>query len=413
MRYCLIGERLSHSYSAEIHAFRGLDYALREVPKEKLGDFIKEGYDGFNITIPYKKEIIPFLDGLDEGAKAIGAVNTAVKRDGGYYGYNTDIEGMRYALSRKNIFLRDKRVMVLGTGGAALTAETLCKAEGAKGCVAVSRSGAVNYGNCYGLKETEIIINATPVGMYPNLGISPVDLAAFPNLSGVFDCVYNPFNTAFIMQAKKLGVPCSDGLPMLVKQALEAQKIWGVYSDRDDTEEIIDALYREKLNVVLCGMPSSGKTTVGKIVADILGKKFIDTDAEIYNTTGRTPAEIIEIDGEKAFRDIETETIKKVSTFSGAVIASGGGAVLREDNVCALKANGVMFYLKRDLSLLSAANRPLSKNGGIERLYEKRKAFYESAADFTVKNDGEKRVAAESIARKFAAFNYNPKNQRG
>ncbi len=410
MKYCLIGERLSHSYSAEIHALSGIDYTLREVPRGHLAEFIKEGYDGFNITIPYKKEIIPFLDGLDESAKAIGAVNTVVKKDGKYYGYNTDIEGMRYALSRKNIVLRDKRVMILGSGGAALTAEALCKAEGAKSCITVSRSGAVNYENCYEFKDTQIIINATPVGMYPNVGVSPVDLSAFPALTGVFDCVYNPFNTALIMQAKFLGVPCSDGLPMLVKQATEAQKIWGVRSDTGDTEEIIGALYRKKLNIVLCGMPSSGKTTIGKIVADILGKKFIDTDAEIFSETGKPPAEIIETDGEQAFRDIETETIKKVSMCSGAVIATGGGAVLRQDNVYSLKANGVIFYIKRDLSLLTAKGRPLSENCGIAKLYEERKAQYERAADFTVENNGEKQTCAETVARKFAAFNYNPKN---
>ena len=410
MKYCLIGERLSHSYSAEIHTMRGIDYTLREVPKEKLADFIKEGYDGFNITIPYKKEIMPFLDLIDESAKAIGAVNTVVKRDGKYYGYNTDLEGLRYALSRKNIALSGTHVMVLGTGGAAATAVALCKADGAKSVLTVSRSGAVNYENCADFKDTEIIINATPVGMFPNVMAAPVDLSVFPNLKGVFDCVYNPFNTALIMQAKDLKINCSDGLPMLVKQATEAQKIWGFCTDKDDTEEIISALYRKKLNVVLCGMPSSGKTTVGKILADNLGKSFVDTDAEIYKKTGRTPAEIIEQDGEKIFRDIETEIIKEVSRVSGAVIATGGGAVLREENVCALKANGVIFYLKRDLSLLTAANRPLSKNGGIIRLYEERKAVYERAADFTAENNGEKSACAENVARIFAAYNYNPKN---
>ncbi|MBQ6727792.1 MAG: hypothetical protein IJQ87_02525 [Clostridia bacterium] len=409
MKYCLIGERLSHSYSAEIHALSGLNYSLKEVPRGKLAEFIKEGYDGFNITIPYKKEIIPFLDGLDESAKAIGAVNTVVRRGGKYYGYNTDLEGMRYALSRKNIILRDRRVMILGTGGAALTAEALCNAEKAKAIVKVSRVGEINYQTCYNLKDTEIIINATPVGMFPDIGETPIDLSAFPNLTGVFDCVYNPFNTALITQAKRLNINCSDGLPMLVKQALLAQKIWGT-SAADDTEDIINALYRKKLNIVLCGMPSSGKTTIGKMVADILGKSFVDTDAEILTETGKPPAEIIETDGEKAFRDIETEIIKKVAINSGAVIATGGGAILRQDNVCALKANGVIFYIKRDLSLLSAKGRPLSQNYGIAKLYEERKAWYERAADFTVENNGEKQSAAETIARKFSAFNYNPKN---
>lgn len=409
MKYCLIGERLSHSYSAEIHKARGLNYELREVKRGKLADFIKEEYDGFNVTIPYKKDIIPYLDYLDESARSIGAVNTVVKRDGKYYGYNTDFEGMRYAVSRKGIVLTDKNVMILGSGGAANTAVALCKAEKAKSVVVVSRSGEINYENCYGLKNTEVIINATPVGMFPNIGVSPIDLSKFLKLKGVFDCVYNPFNTALVLQAKQLKLNCSDGLPMLIKQATEAQKIWGVVSDSDETEDLINSLYLNKLNIVLVGMPSSGKTTIGKLVAEILGKKFIDTDAEIYNKTGKTPAEIIEKDGEKTFRDTETEIIKSVAFNSGAVIATGGGAVLRNENVSALKANGVVFYVKRDLSLLTAENRPLSQSGGIARLYEERKELYEHAADFTVENNGKVNACAEQVAHAFSTMQYNPK----
>ena len=410
MRYCLIGERLSHSYSVEIHKGRGINYELKEVPRGGLADFIKEGYDGFNVTIPYKKEIIPFLDGVDESAEKIGAVNTVVRRGGKYIGYNTDIEGMRYALSRKNICLTDHNVMILGSGGAACTAQALCDAEGAKSCVTVSRSGEINYENCYGLKDTDIIINATPVGMFPNIGETPIDLSCFNNLKGVFDCIYNPFNTALILQAKKLGIKCSDGLPMLVKQAIEAQKLWGI-DNADNTEEIINSLYADKLNIVLVGMPSSGKTTVGKLVAEISGKKFIDTDAEIFNATGKTPAEIIETSGEKAFRNIETETVNKIAVGTGAVIATGGGAVLRGENVSALKANGVIFYVKRDLSLLSAENRPLSQSGGIARLYGERKALYERAADFVVENDGKKADCANEIASVFKNLIYNPQEK--
>ena len=409
MRYCLIGERLSHSYSVEIHKKRGVEYELKEVPRENLAEFLKEDYDGFNVTIPYKKDIIPYLDGVDKTAEKIGAVNTVVRRDGKHYGYNTDITGMRYAITRKGISLTDSNVMILGSGGAACTAIALCKEEGAKSVVTVSRNGEINYDNCYDLKDTEIIINATPVGMFPDIGVSPVDLSRFPNLKGVFDCVYNPFNTALILQAKKLGIKCSDGLSMLVKQAVEAQKIWGITNDKDDTEDIINGLYLDKLNIVLVGMPSSGKTAVGKLVAAITGKKFIDTDAEIYKKTGKTPAEIIETCGEKAFRDVETGTIKSVVKVSGQVIATGGGAVVKADNVCALKANGVLFYIKRDLSLLTSENRPLSAGVGIARLYEERKALYERAADFSVENNGKINDTAENIAQTFSAICYNPK----
>ena len=411
-KYCLIGESLSHSYSAEIHSLCGLNYELRETKREKLSDFLKEGYDGFNVTIPYKKDIIPLLYKTEKSAKAIGAVNTVVKRNGKYYGYNTDIDGMRYALKRKGISLRGKRVMILGSGGAALTATALCKKERAKSVVTVSRTGEVNYENYHYFNDTEIVINATPVGMFPNMGVSPVDLRLLPKVSGVFDCIYNPFKTALILQAEKFGIPCSDGLPMLVRQALSAQKLWGVAREKDDAEEITSALYLKKSNVVLCGMPSSGKTSAGKLVADLLGKTFIDTDAEIYKDTGKTPAEIIEKDGEAAFRDTESKIIERVAGYGGAVIATGGGAILRENNVCALKANGVICYLRRDLSFLSAKDRPLSKDKGIGKLYEERKGLYESAADFSVENNGTIAVCARTIAREFRKWRFNPKAEQ-
>ncbi|MBO4251660.1 MAG: hypothetical protein J5911_03245 [Clostridia bacterium] len=408
-KYCLIGEKLSHSYSAEIHGRAGLDYTLCEVKKEALKSFVDSGYDGFNITIPYKREIIPFLDEIDDGAKAIGAVNTAVKKGDKYYGYNTDLNGMRYALQRKGISVSDKNVMILGSGGTSDTAKALCEKDGARSVVKVSRSGEINYGNYGELKETEIVINATPVGTTPNIGVSPIDLSVLPNVKAVFDCVYNPFKTALIMQAEKLGIICSDGLPMLVKQAILAQELWGVKRERDETEEYIDALYKEKSDIVLIGMPSSGKTSVGKAVAEMLGKKFTDTDAEIYNETGKTPAEIIEKQGETAFRNIETAIVKRVAVNSGVVLATGGGAVIKEENICALKANGVICYIKRDLNLLSSDGRPLSKNLGICRLYEERKNLYEQAADFSVDNSGTIEVCANAVVRKFNEWQFNPK----
>lgn len=409
MKYCLIGERLSHSYSAELHAKCGLDYSLKEVPRGKLAEFLAEGYDGFNVTIPFKQDIIPLLDGVDDTAKKIGAVNTVVKKDGKYYGYNTDIEGMRYMIARKGVTLADKNVMILGSGGTSRTAQALCREENAKSVTVVGRNSAVDYDNCYRRKETEIIINATPVGMFPNVGASPVTLSRFPALKAVFDCVYNPFNTELIREAKRLRLVCSDGLPMLVKQALAAYPLWGVKESEMDTEEFIDGVYTDKLNLTLSGMPSSGKTTVGKLVADKLGKMFIDTDAEIFKVTGKTPSEIIEKEGEKVFRDTESEIISAIAYKTGAVIATGGGAVLRKENVCALKANGVICYLKRDLALLTDKGRPLSALYGIERLYNDRKNYYESAADFTVENDGKPDAVAETIARTFKNIKFNPK----
>ena len=319
---------------------------------------------------------------------------------------------MYFLGQRKGISLRGKRVMILGSGGAALTAAALCKKQRAKSVVKVSRFGEVNYGNYRYFNDTEVVINATPVGMFPDVGVSPVDLSYLPQVKFVFDCIYNPFKTALILQAEKLGVSCSDGLPMLVKQAIRAEELWGEIIGKDKTEEIVNALYLKKSNLVLCGMPSSGKTSVGKIVAELLDKTFIDTDAEIYKTTGKMPAEIIEKDGETAFRDIETETVKRVGARHSAVIATGGGAILRENNVCALKANGIICYIKRDLSLLTASGRPLSTNVGIGKLYEQRKSLYERAADFSVENNGTISVCARNIARKFKEWKFNPKKEK-
>ena len=387
MKYCLIGEKLSHSFSCEIHNKCGLDYSLVEVPKGKLSDFLKEGYDGFNVTIPYKKDILPFLDVIDSGAIDIGAVNTVVKKEGKLFGYNTDFSGMQFALKRKGISIIDKNVLILGTGGTSNTAIAVCKAEKAKSIITVSRSGNINYSNCYDLRDTEVIINATPVGMYPNINDSSIELKRFPNLKGVLDCVYNPLNTALLLQAKELNIPYSNGLPMLVKQAIDAEKIWG-YNNDIKTETIINDIYKEKMNAILIGMPSSGKTTIGKELAKKLSKKFIDTDDEIEKNTGRTPSDIIETDGEKAFRDIETQVIKSISGENGLIIATGGGAILREENVNYLKANGLVLYIKRDLELLTSKNRPISKSKGVYELYSERKSFYEKSADFTLENNG-------------------------
>ena len=404
MKYCLIGEKLSHSFSSEIHKKCGLDYSLVEVPKGGLKAFLQGDYDGFNVTIPYKKEIMPFLDVIDENALQIGAVNTVVKKDGKLFGYNTDFSGMLYALKRKGITLKDRNVLILGTGGTSNTAKAVCLTENAKSIVTVSRSGEINYDNCYDLKETEVIINATPVGMYPNIGVSAIDLSRFPNHKGVFDCIYNPSNTALLLQAKALKIPFSDGLPMLVKQAIDAEKIWG-YENEEKVDSIINDIYNDKLNVVLVGMPSSGKSTIGKMLSKKIGKKFIDTDVEIENLSGKTPSEIITKNGEKAFRDIETQAIKKVSGENGLVIATGGGAILRNENVDYLKANGIIFYLKRDIELLSAKNRPISQSKGIDELYDERKSYYEKSADFTVYNNKTVDDCVLSIVDIFKNFN--------
>lgn len=408
-RYCLIGEKLGHSYSAFIHNKQGLNYELKEIPRYNLKSFLDEGYDGFNVTIPYKKDVIKFLDGISEDAEKIGAVNTVVKKDGKLFGYNTDISGMEYALKRKGISLKDRRVMILGSGGTFRTAKALAEKQGAKRVVFVSRTGEINYENCYNLKDTEVIINATPVGMFPNIYDCPIKVEEFDNLTAILDCVYNPFKTELIKRAEKLGVICTDGTPMLITQALFAEEIWGYKVKKDRVEEIISDLYAKKMNIALIGMPSAGKSSVGKMLAEKTGKKFIDTDEEILKETGLSPASIISEKGEKAFRDIETAVVKKIASTNGAVIATGGGVPLKSENVSALKSNGVIAYIKRETSLLTANGRPISKERGIDNLYKERKGFYESAAEITVENNGKIIDCVNELSEKINKYDINPK----
>ena len=292
---------------------------------------------------------------------------------------------MEYMIARCGLTLKNKVVMILGSGGTSGTACALAQKQGAKKVYVVSRTGEVNYTNCP-RKGVQILINATPVGMYPNVDESPIELTGFESLEGVFECVYNPRKTRLILAAENLGIVASSGLPMLVAQAVKAEEIWREENFDDKVEELISAIARDKVNVVLEGMPSSGKTTVGKLVADILGREFYDVDEEIKRETGRTPSDIINKDGEAVFRDIESTVVRRLVKESGKVIALGGGSVIREENVLAFRQNGVVFYLNRPLSLLTAEDRPISQKEGIKALYEKRRSLYENAADFTVES---------------------------
>lgn len=404
MKYCLIGEKLGHSFSADIHRKNGLDYCLKEIKSDELGDFFsgKFGkYRGFNVTIPYKKAVMPYLDFIEEKAKKIGAVNTVLEKDGKFYGYNTDINGMEFTFKKMGVSLKDKTVMIFGSGGASQTARVFATDQGAKEVVTVSRNGAVNYENCYDIKNAEIFINATPVGMFPNNYETPFSLKNFQNAEAVFDLIYNPLKTRLILDAKKRRVKCAGGMEMLITQAFFAEKIWGYDFSEQDIKNCEIEILSQKKNVVLYGMPSSGKTTAGKAIADKLGKNFIDTDFEIEKAFGKTPSEIITESGEKTFRDIETDVIKKVAKETGAVIATGGGAVLRKENTDALKMNGFTVYIKRDISLLTTIGRPISREKGLNKLYEERKELYKNAAEITVLNNGEITDCVNEIIKKF------------
>ncbi len=401
MKFCLIGEKLGHSYSKEIHEFTGLDYALKEIVRCGVGDFVvNSNYKGFNVTIPYKKDVIPFLDQVSLVAKEIGAVNTVVNKNGKLYGFNTDVDGILYTLKRKGVTLSDKKVLILGTGGASKAVEYVCKTQRAN-YIFVSRNGEINYQNCYDIKGVEVIFNATPVGMYPHVDDCPVDLDKFKSLKCVIDLIYNPQKTMLIKKAEELNLVCSNGLPMLVEQALSSQDIW-LDKKHDDcqTEEIISKLSQDKLNVALWGMPGVGKTTVGKLLAKKLNKQFIDLDEEITAFSGKTPSEIILTSGEQVFREIETKVLKTVTLKSGAVISLGGGAVIKEENRRLLALNAITVYVKRELSSLGLENRPITKDKGVEKLFEERSKYYQTA-DVSVDNNGNVEDTVKEIVKKY------------
>ena len=433
-KYYLLGEKLSHSYSAVIHSFFGLDYSLRELPPEKLSEFVKSRkFDGLNVTIPYKKSIVPLLDEVDGIAEKTGAVNTVLNKNGKLIGYNTDYYGMKYALEAAKITLKGKDVLILGSGGAGIVAEKLAIDEGAASVEIVSRNGKLNYENIYDREKTQVIINATPVGTFPFADGAACDVSRFKNLEGAFDCVYNPFRSKFVLDAEKIGARACGGLTMLVAQAVYSEKIWGETTggiadgtaektaditadgtaektaditadgsaETADCENKIRAVLGEVLkretNISLVGMPGAGKTTVGRILAEKLGMGFCDTDEEIEKIAGESPEKIIEKYGEERFREIETEVAESVSSLRGVVIATGGGTILREKNVEKLRSCGVVIWLGRDLNLLAQNNRPLSKNMPISRLFKQREGYYVAASDKKIENDETAEKTAEKI----------------
>ncbi len=404
MEYGLIGERLEHSYSPLIHrAFGDYDYQLYPMTGEQLREtLIKRDFRGLNITIPYKKDVLPFCDEISGTARAVGSANTLYFREGKLCAENTDLDGMLYMLDRAGISLTGKKTVILGSGGTSLTAQAACRARNAASCVVVSRSGPVAYADLYERHgDAEIIINATPVGMYPNNLVSPVDISRFPRLCGVADVVYNPAKTALLLDAEEAGIPHTGGLWMLAAQAWHAAKL---FLGRDIPEEAVARAYesvrKECLNLVLIGMPGSGKSTLAAFAAHTLGRRLIDTDAEIEKRWGPIP-EIFKKQGEGAFRDMESEVIKETCRESGCVIATGGGAVLREENGRAMRQNAVVAWVKRPLQELSREGRPLSSSlQALQRIENQRVILYRACADYEVFNGGT-RKAAERLLEGF------------
>lgn len=403
-KFGLIGKTLKHSYSKIIHGELGnYDYDLYEIAPENLKEFVLSGkLKGYNVTIPYKKDIIPYLDEVDELALKIGAVNTVVEKDGKRYGFNTDFLGMKYMLSRAGITLKDKVVMLLGSGGTSNTANAVVLSDGAKEVIKVSRTGEVNYQNCFERKDVEVIINTTPVGMFPNNYESPLSISGFPNLIGVADVIYNPNLTALTAQAKERGIKYANGLPMLVAQAKYAMELFLDKTVSDSViEKVLSKLEKETLNIVLIGMPGSGKTTVGKALAELLGREFIDTDLEIEKRENRDIPLIFKENGEEYFRAAESAVLKEVGLMTGKVIATGGGVIKNKDNYFPLKSNGVIFWIKRDLSALPTDGRPLSKDvETLKKLFDERKDLYAFFADEIIENDTDIEKVVKEITDK-------------
>ena len=404
MTYGCIGGKLSHSFSKEIHnLIADYDYELKELsPREVEGFISSRNFSAVNVTIPYKETVIPYIDEIDESAALIGAVNTVVNKDGRLFGYNTDFYGMSELLSRAGICPSGKKVLILGTGGTAKTAAAVCNFLGAKEIIKASRSenkGGVLYADVYKYHtNSEIIINTTPVGMYPSISGSPIDITKFPLLCGVIDAVYNPLKTSLILDAEKRGLPAIGGLYMLVSQAVKASEHFlGATYREAITDEIYSKVLKQKTNLVLIGMPSCGKSSVGRIIANILGREFIDTDDIITERFGSIKA-IFEERGEDEFRKIESAIIEEVSAKSGVVIATGGGSVIKCENVYSLKKNGSIYFIDRPLSMLiSTPDRPLSTTqDGLDKLYRKRISIYKECADVII--DGAE--SPQNIARK-------------
>ncbi len=387
----LLGRKLGHSYSPQIHAFLGdYRYSLFEKEPGEIGAFLKSGdFTGLNVTIPYKKDVIPYLDELSPEAQRLGAVNTIVRRpNGSLIGHNTDYFGFRYLVRDSGLQVMGKKVLVLGSGGASNTAVAVLRELGAN-VVIISRTGENNYENLDLHADAAVIVNTTPVGMYPDTGRSPLSLDGFPALEGVLDVVYNPARTRILLDAERRGLVAVNGLEMLVAQAKQSAE-WFTGTKIDDAviARIHHALRLQMENIFLIGMPGCGKTTVGQQLAQRLNKKFVDADEELEKRAGRPITEIIPRDGEAAFRTLETQTLEALGKQSGLVIATGGGCVTQMRNYDLLHQNGTIFWLTRALDKLPTDGRPLSQAGRLEQMYEIRRPMYRSFADAVISTDG-------------------------
>ena len=402
MEYGLLGEKLGHSFSPQIHqALAGYDYRLLPTPPEEVEALLRRReFRGLNVTIPYKQTVIPLCDRIDPQTAAIGAVNTVVNRDGQLTGYNTDITGLIAMARRAGVDMAGKKVVILGSGGTSRTAQAAARELGAAEIVVVSRRGEDNYQNLSRHADAQVLLNTTPVGMYPGCGETPVSLDAFPHLDGVLDMIFNPLRTALILEAQERGIPCSGGLPMLVVQAQRAAELFTGREIPDSrAEEVLRSLTAQVQNIVLVGMPGCGKSAVGRLLARRLGKQFVDTDRMVEDMAKKPIPAIFAQEGEAAFRALESRAVREAGSRTGCVISTGGGVVTRPGNRPPLRQNGVIVHLTRDLALLPTKGRPLSQQAGLSALWQQRAPLYAAFAGITVQNSGTLEEAAEKIEK--------------
>jgi len=392
-KYGLIGAKLSYTYSPLIHKeFGDYEYVICETKADELAGLLASPeYDGFNVTIPYKKTVMKLCDVVSDEAKKIGAVNAVVRmEDGRLAGYNTDYFGFKYQLEHNDIDVEDKKCVVLGDGGASVTIQAVLHDLHAREVVVISRKGENNYDNISKHYDADILVNATPVGMYPDNGSCLVNVGEFKSLEGVIDVIYNPYRTKLILDAMEKGIPCAGGLEMLVAQAKQTSEIFtGNAIDDDEIETVIDEVQRRVLNNVLIGMPGAGKTFLGKKMAEKQGKRFIDIDDMVIQHEGAEIEDIFKTKGEAYFRKVETEMLKLARKEAGCVIATGGGIIKTKANYNIVKQNGVVIWIKRDLDKLETEGRPLSTSTGVEQLYKERKDEYKRWSDYYIDNNQE------------------------
>ncbi len=410
MKIGLIGEKLGHSFSKLIHErLADNPYDLIPLARDAVDRFLKErNFDGLNVTIPYKQTVIPYCDEVDPTALEIRAVNTLVNQDGKLKGYNTDLGGFLYLVQSSGIPFAGKKVLILGSGGTSRTVMAAAKRLGARECYVVGRQrreGVISYEDCYALhRDAQVVVNTSPVGMYPNNGQCLFKLDQFPDCAGVVDVIYNPLYTELLLQAQERGIPCANGLQMLVAQAKYAQDLFqGRELPQEEIRRIYGELLRQQSNLVIIGMPSAGKTTIGRMAADALGKEFLDLDDLIIEKAGMSIPEIFSRFGEARFRELEKEAAAEASKRTGWVIATGGGCVKNAENMRHLRQNGVIVFLDRKLeSLVTGSDRPLSSSvQALAQMYQERLPLYQQYSDIRVENNGTPQQAVRQIEEKY------------